>query len=79
MSTERVLAEILTLILEASNTDILFPQIPLPWLSCFPTSFHFYVCSSSAQLCLASSDLLLKTEGAQGPRPQLSSPLWSPG
>ena len=48
MSTERVLAEILTLILEASNTDILFPQIPLPWLSCFPTSFHFCVCSSYA-------------------------------
>lgn len=51
MSTEHVLAEILTLILEASNTDILFPRIPPPWLSCSPTSFHFYVCSSSAQLC----------------------------
>ena len=51
MSTEHVIAEILTLILEASNTEILFPRIPPPWLSCSPTSFHFYVCSSSAQLC----------------------------
>lgn len=30
------------------------------------------------QLCLAPSGLLLKTEGAQGSRPQLSSPLLNP-
>ncbi|XP_055433633.1 uncharacterized protein LOC129649800 isoform X3 [Bubalus kerabau] len=35
--------------------------------------------SPPTQLCPASSDSLLKTEGAQGPRPRLSSPLQSIG
>ena len=35
--------------------------------------------STPTQLCPASLNLLLKTEGAQGPRTQLSSPLQSPG
>ena len=50
------------------------PHPPLGTRHCLPVQRR----SPWTQLCLAS-DSPLKTKGAQGPRPQLSSPLWSPG
>ena len=50
------------------------PHLPLGTRHCLPVQRR----SPWTQLCLAL-DSPLKTKGAQGPRPQLSSPLQSPG
>lgn len=62
MSIECVLAEILTLILEACNTDILFPQIPLPLALLFSHLLSF-LCMQ--QLCPALLLMLINSEREQ--------------